>query len=262
MVERGAGSASAERRCVVLGASNVARNLSIVLATARRSAAGPVEILAAMGHGRGYGSQSSVLGWTLPPIVDCGLWSALEQRRSLPTWSIVTDIGNDLLYGAAPAQVSEWVEAALQRLATRSERLVMTSLPLCAVQTLGERRFAFFRTLFFPSARLTLDDVLRRSCELNERVVELAARYGAALVEPSAAWYSWDPVHITRWRARAAWQHIFAHLTPLDELPSVSWRMRRSAWRIAPQDWKWCGLSRHRAQPADHWRDGSSVSLY
>ena len=61
----------------------------------------PLDILAALGHGRSYGSLSNVSGRVLPGITTCGLWERWENSPALPTRALLTDIGNDLFYDVA-----------------------------------------------------------------------------------------------------------------------------------------------------------------
>ena len=78
------GQPPAPRRAVVLGASNVYRNLGTVVATAQATWGRPLELLIAAGHGRSYGLWNSVLGYSVPGIVHCGLWDAFAARRDVP----------------------------------------------------------------------------------------------------------------------------------------------------------------------------------
>ena len=98
------------RRVILLGASNLTRSFPTVVATVRQTWPAPVEIMAAMGHGRSYGQDSSVLGKKISGIFPCALWQDLQNRPSLPTAALVTDIGNDMLYGVSPDQMLDWVE--------------------------------------------------------------------------------------------------------------------------------------------------------
>src|SRR5687768_14330413 len=117
-------------RLVALGASNLTRGFPVVVATAR-SAFGPgVEILAAHGLGRSYGMESRVLARTLPAILDCGLWAALDARPRTPTRALVTDVGNDILYGASADQILRWVATAVERLSQAGAEIVLTGLPM------------------------------------------------------------------------------------------------------------------------------------
>src|SRR5262249_46912085 len=91
------GQPPAVRRVVLLGASNLTLGIGTVLGSAANVWGSPLEVLAALGHGRSYGRATSVMGRQLPGIRECGLWPALGVDGQLPTAALVTDIGNDVL---------------------------------------------------------------------------------------------------------------------------------------------------------------------
>src|SRR5262245_54573300 len=103
-------------RIVALGASNLTRGLQTVVSTARGTWGPGVEVLAALGHGRSYGARSHFVFRGLPGILDSGLWGELESRPHVATRALITDVGNDILYGFSPEQTLEWVGEALRRL--------------------------------------------------------------------------------------------------------------------------------------------------
>src|SRR6185295_18710727 len=144
------------RRVILLGASNLTLSFPTVVATVRQTWSEPIEIMAAMGHGRSYGQDSSVLGKKISGIFPCALWQDLQKRPSLPTAALVTDIGNDMLYGTSPDQIVGWVERCLDRLAEVGAATIVTQLPTESIERLGEMRFQFFRRMFFPRSKLTL----------------------------------------------------------------------------------------------------------
>ena len=66
------------QRVVILGASNVIRNISTVLSTAELFRGQPLDFLAAAGHGRSYGMTNCVLGRSLPALRTCAVWDSLS----------------------------------------------------------------------------------------------------------------------------------------------------------------------------------------
>ncbi len=104
------------RRVVLLGASNLTRGVSTVIETAAAYWGRPLEVFAALGHGRSYGAASSVMGRELPGIVQCGLWEDLRRQGAAATAALITDVGNDLLYGAPPEVIADWVQQCAERL--------------------------------------------------------------------------------------------------------------------------------------------------
>lgn len=248
----------------MLGASNIARGLSLVVDTARNAWGSPLDVLIATGHGRSYGMSSSVLGRTLPGILQCGLWDSLEQRPPVPTAALLTDIGNDILYGASADQIGHWVERCLDRLRPGCDRIVITRLPVDSVGKLGRTRFLLIRTILFPKSRLTLDAAIETANKVNDRVAELARHYDVSLVEPAPEWYGFDPIHVKRQYKQLAWQQLFAAWCE-DDLPEAAQHSLASFWRLRrlrPQQRHMFGIEQRQAQPASRLDDGTLLSVF
>jgi len=193
---------------VALGASNLTRGLHTVVAAARESWGPRVEVIAALGHGRSYGAASRVAVRTLPGILECGLWRALESRPGVPTRALVTDVGNDILYGYPVEQTLGWVEEAVRRLRRSTSDIVLTDLPLTSVRRLSAWKYVVLRTILFPSSRLPLAEVRARAERLNAGLLDIAAATGIRLARLRPEWYGFDPIHIRPARWRAAWTEI------------------------------------------------------
>ncbi len=186
------GSQAAVSRVVLLGASNLTKGIGTVLATARRCWDGPLEVFAALGHGRSFGRASRVLGRQLPGILECGLWEALATSARCPTATLVTDIGNDILYEEPVAQISEWLEACFDRLTALRGPVVVTQLPLDNLRSLSRARYLLLRSLMVPGCRLSLEAVSERVHAVNEVVRRLAAERQFQLVPQRTEWYGFD----------------------------------------------------------------------
>jgi hypothetical protein len=192
------------RRVIFLGASNLVRSLSTVVETARQIWREPVEIMAAIGHGRSYGHETTVLGRKISGIFPSALWKDLQNRPPLPTHALLTDIGNDLGYGEPPDRILSWVERCLDELERARATTVVTQLPLESLARLGERRYKLFRSVLFPSCRLELAEVVALASELNKRLVALGESRKLSVIPASGAWYGFDPIHLKRsvWHER------------------------------------------------------------
>lgn len=257
-------------RVVLLGASNLTRGFATALGVLRHRRCEPLDVLAALGNGRSYGIYARLLGRGLTGILDCGLWSALDGRPALPLTALVTDIGNDVMYGVPVPQILAWVEECLVRLQKRGAEIVVTGLPTTNLPRLGARRFLLLRTVLFPGNRDTLADVTRRSRAVDAGVRKLAARYGTTFVEPPTHWYGFDPIHIRRLHWSTAWQTILAGLdprastgpTPTGQPPRVSfWNSLETQFWI-PEERFFLGLAQRRRQPCKTLADGTRISIY
>jgi hypothetical protein len=144
----------------------------------------------------------------LPGILDAGLWAALEARSPAATRALVTDVGNDILYGFSAEQTLAWVEEALDRVARLTSDVVVTGLPLASIRRLSNGKFLAFRSVLVPSCRLSLAQVVERSEAVGAGLVRLAARHRARFVSLDPAWYGFDPIHVRPAMWLPAWQEI------------------------------------------------------
>lgn len=224
-------------RIILLGASNLTAGLPFILPTLRAAFNAPLDVFAALGHGRSYGTWSRVLHRELPGIAECGLWNALrlEWPRSteeslrndqaggllctIPAtrpFALITDVGNDLLYGASPQQIAGWVENCLKRLTEQDAYVVLTTLPMASVERLSAWRYQFTRMIFFPGKGAPWTEMKRRAVALNDRLRELAKQYETQVVEPPGDWYGFDPIHIRYTKRKQAWRQILSQWPGMD----------------------------------------------
>lgn len=195
---------------VIIGASNVTLSLPVIWSTLSRSSSEPFRLVVAAGHGRSFGMPNTVLSRTLPSILECGLWETLDKLDdSESIHAIVTDAGNDLLYGADSAQTMSWVAETVDRLARRTQKILITGLPIDSLNSLSERRFNFFRRVLFPNSTLTFETALDEGVELHGQLLGFGDG-NIANTTPEARWYGLDPIHIRRRCRREAWERYLS----------------------------------------------------
>jgi hypothetical protein len=252
-------------RVVLLGASNLARGFSTVVETAWQVCGRPLDIVTALGHGRSYGMDSWFLGRRLPAIRSCGLWNAVGQAPPAPTFALVTDIGNDLMFQAPVERIVGWVDECFDRLDAIGARVVVTRLPLANLTTLSSARFLLLRSLFYPRCRLSLAEVARRGQTLDDELARRAAGRGYVVVKPPSDWFGFDPIHIKLKFFSSAWLQIFSSWSDAEQLPSPArgslgrWMYLRA---LVPAERRWLLFEQRRRQPAGRFVDGTTVALY
>lgn len=247
------------RRVVALGASNLTRGFQTVVATSRAAWGPGVEVLAALGHGRSYGAASRVAFRTLPGILDSGLWRELDARPPVATRALVTDVGNDILYGFSAEQILAWVAQVLVRFRALGHDVVVTSLPLAAVRRLSNAKFLVVRSLLFPSCRLPLARVLATAERVDAGLAELATAYGATFARLDPAWYGVDPIHIRPSLWRPAWQSILGARADVDGGPPLE---GVKLYFMAPERRWLFGVEQHTPQSGTVLPAGGRVWLY
>jgi hypothetical protein len=253
------------QRVVLLGASNLTRGISTVVRLAQLAFEGPLEVLAALGAGRSYGMASRVLVRELPGIDDCALWEALDRGPRRPTSALVTDIGNDIFYGASADQIVGWVERALDRLSAHDARIVMTLLPAGNAEQISAWRFRLMRRIMFRSCTLELDEVHATILEINKRLQAISRERSIQIVAQRAEWYGFDPIHIRFDRWPRAWSEILSTWRR-DSKKNFSPPPSLSRWfylrRLPPHERTILGRVRRAAQPAGRLADGTTISFF
>lgn len=255
----------------VLGASNVSRGLARLVAAVAARAGGPADLFVAAGHGRSYGANSRVWMRRLPSILGCGLWRALDRqgfaaigRPRAALCGLVTDVGNDLLYGFPVDQVAGWVREGVSRLAARGATIAITRLPLASIARVGAVRYRLLRTLYVPGCPLSLDELKDAAVRLDESLVAIARDADAVIIDQPGEWYAFDAIHVRRSKLDELWNRACG-----------AWRLDASPSAPRPSLARWAAVGSKAAevrslagamlftpQPAVTLRDRSRVWLY
>ena len=231
------------RAVVVLGASNVSRGLPRLAATARVRAAGPLDLFVAAGHGRGYGVSTRVWQRRLPSILASGLWRALDRERAEEPLAVITDVGNELLYGLGVSAVASAVREAAERLADRGARLAIMGLPIAGIGRVGHVQYRLLRTLYVPGCLLSLAEIKDASRWLDDELQAIAADTRGAFLEQPGDWYGLDAIHVKRSHLDALWHRVCDAWT----LPAATTRPRAT---LAD----WAALGSRAAEVRSHGR--------
>jgi hypothetical protein len=225
-------------RVVALGASNLTRGIRSIVDVARAAWGRDVQVLAAMGHGRSYGARSRVGFRALPGILESGLWRTLEELPPVPTKALVTDVGNDLLYGFSAEKILSWIDEALQRVQRITPDITLTGLPHESIRQISRFKYLVFRSILFPQSRASRDQLVESAEKLNAGLAALATRHSARFIALNPAWYGFDPIHIRRRFWTSAWSAMLsADSAALND--QRSYRMDRWRLRLLPPERRW-----------------------
>jgi hypothetical protein len=245
-------------RVVAVGASNLTRGFQTVVSTARAAWGPDVEVVAALGHGRSYGATSAFLVRKLPGILESGLWAQLASTPAVPTRALVTDVGNDVLYGFPAERILAWVDETLARLAGTTDDLVLTGLPMASIRRLSPTVFYAARSVLAPSCRLSQADVSSTAERVDAGLEALAAARRARFVRLEPSWYGIDPIHIRPALWRPVWQQILGVSCPVARSRLEAVRL----YAMRPEREWLCGFERRRPQSGTRLRRGARVWLY
>ncbi|QOJ24884.1 MAG: hypothetical protein HRU78_02495 [Gammaproteobacteria bacterium] len=255
-----------QNRIILLGASNLTLSLRLVIDLMQQRLGVPSEVFAAVGHGRAYGIFSEAVWRGLPGIADCGLWRRLAELEPRPAYALLADIGNDILYGLQPEQILQSVEWCVEQLQRLSAQIVVTGLPMASIESLSERRYTFFRSLFYPSCRLSWHETISCAWAVHAGLAEMAARCKFILHEQKPGWFGWDGIHVNYWQREAYYRTIVQRFSDPSGKPVPQEGKRKFflTWQQRPEfAFKTlAGCAIYCPQPSGLLADGSSVYKY
>lgn len=256
------------RPVILLGASNLTRDFPLILRLLQSALEARCEIFTALGHGRSYGTWSRLLYRALPGITRCHLWDALPQPDSgaEQPLALLTDIGNDLIYGQSVDSIFGWVELSLQKLSAINARVTITLLPEESLAQLSSLRFEMTRRLFFPRNPASLSDLIRKVSELNQRLSLLADNQQIKVIKPARNWYGFDPIHYRYSQRSLLWKTILSAW----ELPALEKISVKNSWLdgwyaytyLSPAERRRWGKQIQCSQPVRILPNGTTISVY
>jgi len=248
------------KRVLALGASNLTRGFHTVVSAARSEWGSEVQIFAALGHGRSYGTHSRFLGRGLPGILECGLWRAMASLPPASSRALITDVGNDIVYGFSASKILEWVEETVRRLQETTRDIILTDLPLQSIQRISRAKYLVLRSILFPASRLPLSEALETAARLNEGLAELSASRGLRFFRLNPDWYGFDPIHIRPDLWQSAWREIL-HVAPRPEARN-SFAEGLKLYFMPPERKRLFGFERYTPQSGSVLKSGGRVWLY
>jgi len=254
------------RRIVVLGASNVTFGFPLIAsACLNSSSSGGTELHAAHGHGRSFCNRSFVLNRGLPPLPECRIWEELNSRPPVKeSWALLTDVGNDLIYGLPPEEVADKVEGVIRQIGQLEMPFTYVAPPLERILKLTPWQYRITKKVLFPGRTVPWEILSERVVELDSIVTQLVQNAGGQVRRPRLEWYGIDPIHIRPQQRVAAWNEIL-EAWPFPEKPQTRWPGWNAAhrfWRLAPMERSYGKRSYVTSQPSLVRAEKGSIWLY
>ena len=200
------------RHVLMFGASNLTLGWNAVISELTAFWQCPLNINVCLGMGRSWIGPSRVFWRVLPGIIECGLWNHLPSGPQ-PVSVMMTDIGNDIVYGYSPGQILDSVEACVDRVRQWAPgcEIIVTRLPMASIRTLGQIRFRVMRFILFAGTTRTLSSILNDAEQVDDGLCKLATTHNLKLIESKVDWYGFDPIHILKAKRAEVFRHYFSH---------------------------------------------------
>ncbi|MBI4446010.1 MAG: hypothetical protein HY645_08865 [Acidobacteria bacterium] len=240
---------------VIAGASNVTWSLWTFLEHALGWLEGKhVHFHVAHGPGRSYGMHAGFPGMSFPGICRSSLTEtvAREAREagSVDCFALLTDIGNDLVYGVPVETVLAWVEAVVKPLRDVGAKVALTQLTADRVRMLPAWKYQLVRRVIYPFHPVAQQGVCEGAERLEAGLIQLAERTGSQLLATNPHWYGLDCVHLKRSQRRQAAREWIGALIGGEQsgvLKKIHLKRVRGLWRrCVPCEYRLLGRSVQR----------------
>jgi len=195
---------------ILLGASNLSRGC---FAFSRYMKAclypRPVEVLIASGPGRGYYASGGLLNVNYPPICSSDIFELAhnKSRSGSQVVALVTDIGNDIMYGVSTERLIETIHQIFSKLQSMNAEIFYTTLPVAFEKEVNPIWFYVFRSLLFPYSRVSFDEATGGIIATN-KFLRGSVSENLHLISDMNRFLGYDEIHYGWLRAHRAWSHV------------------------------------------------------
>lgn len=195
---------------ILLGASNLSRGC-FALSRLLKANLHPrkVEVLIASGPGRAYCASGGLLNVTYPPIHSSEIFEVARNKSECgyQVVALVTDIGNDIMYGVSAEQVIETIQQIFDKLQSMNAKIFYTTLPIAFEKGVHPAWFYILRSLLLPFSRVTYDQATAGIIGVNKFLRESAGKCGH-LISDMDRYLGFDKIHYGWLRANNAWSQV------------------------------------------------------
>ena len=195
---------------ILLGASNLSRGcFALSRYMKARLCPRPVEVLIASGPGRGYHTSGGLLNVNYTPICSSDIFEVAQKKSEsgCRIVALVTDMGNDIMYGVSAEQLIATIQQVFDRLRSMNAEIFYTTLPVAFEKGVHPIWFYILRSLLLPFSRVSYDKATAGIIAVNQFLKKCGTE-NCYLVSGMDRYLGYDEIHYGWFRAHSAWSHL------------------------------------------------------
>ncbi len=195
---------------ILLGASNLGRGHDALVRFLKKHLSNrKIDIISAMGPGRGYCAYGGIFTAIYSPIASCE-WYPLAKKKAGQGFQVIclmTDIGNDILYNKTPNEIKESIQSIIEKLKSLNSVIFFTTLPKAFENPLPNWFFVTVRSMLYPKSKVSAGSVKNSVKDIN-KFLETLANKNVFKISSLDSFLGWDKVHYGLFKAPEAWTAI------------------------------------------------------
>ena len=206
---------------ILMGASNLARGYSM-LTRHISSCFGKnnIEFLNALGPGRGFCARGGMFNFTYPPIQDCRILEAANKKSCDTRAVLITDIGNDLMYGVSADTLIESLDGLIDRALQCDAEIFLTSIHVNLKKDVSQTTFFILKFFFYPGSSITYKKTDLFIIKVNSYLKEKAGQNQRVhLISGMESFAGADKIHYSLLKTHLAWEKISNEICQVLKVP-------------------------------------------
>ena len=195
---------------LLMGASNLARGYSM-LTRHISSCFGKnnTEFLNALGPGRGFCARGGMFNFSYPPIQDCRILEAGNKKSCDTRAVLITDIGNDLMYGVPADTLIESLDGLIDRALQCDAEIFITSIHVNLKKDVSQTTFFILKFFFYPRSSITYKKTDLFIIKVNSYLKEKSGQNQRIhLISGMESFAGADKIHYSLFKTHTAWEKI------------------------------------------------------
>ena len=193
-----------------MGASNLSRGYSLLTRYLSRClGVQNIEFLNALGPGRGFCAKGGMFNFIYSPIQDCQIIEAVDKKTKIPRVVLITDLGNDLMYGVTPDALIECLDTLIDRMLKWNADIFLTSIHINMKKDISRRTFYILRFIFYPNSKINYEETDSFIIKVNEYLEEKTRKNQKVhLITGMESYTGLDKIHYSLLKMHKAWSKV------------------------------------------------------
>jgi hypothetical protein len=204
-----------------MGASNLARGYSML--TRHISSCfekNKTEFLNALGPGRGFCAKGGMFNFTYPPIQDCRILNAAEKKSYDTRVVLITDIGNDLMYGVSADTLIKSLDGLIDRALQWDAEIFLTSIHVNLRKDVSQTTFFILKSFFYPGSNITYEETDLFIIKVNGYLKDKAGKNERVhLISGMESFAGADKIHYSLLKTHSAWGKVADEICAVLKVP-------------------------------------------
>jgi len=210
---------------LLMGASNLARGYSMLTHHLSECLEkNKIEFLNALGPGRGFCARGGIFNITYSPIQECRIIESGEKKskEALLTVALITDIGNDLMYGVSADTLIKRLDIIIDEILKWDAEIFLTPININPKKDISPMIFFVLRFLLYPSSKVNYEEIDLSIFKVNEYLEKKVRRDEKMhLITGLEAFAGLDRIHYNLFKTHTAWSTIAENFFRVLNVPAL-----------------------------------------